>query len=321
MNAKALLLGALGTLIGGSASAAIVTIDYVAVGNAGNANNTTGLGAVASQFNIGKYEVTNAQYAEFLNAKAVSDPLGLYNAGMDSNPLGGITRLGNDGAFTYAAKTGFETKPVVFVGFYDAARFANWLNNGQGSASTETGAYTLLGGTAVPTNGATFTRNAGAGVWVPSENEWYKAAYHQPGADANDYWLYPTRSNAEPLATSPNSTNANSANFTSPSFSSPGLTAVGGFTLASSFYGTFDQGGNVIEWNDSIVAANQRGLRGGTWQDFELFMRATSPDMSPATQEDEFIGFRVAAAVPEPTVFGSLVLGMALIAARRRKVC
>jgi len=97
-------------------------------------------------------------------------------------------------------KAGYENRPVVFVSFLDAMRFANWLGNGQGRGNTETGAYTLTLGGLAP-------RNAGATVWIPSENEWYKAAYHQPaaqGGDADNYWLYPTGSNATPNSRPPN---------------------------------------------------------------------------------------------------------------------
>ncbi len=134
---------------------------------------------------IGTYEVTNAQYAEFLNAKAASDPLGLYNTSMGDPSTnstfvghGGITRSGSSGSYSYSAIAGRGDMPVNYVSFYDSLRFANWLNNGQGSGDTETGAYTLLGGTAAPSNGMTVTRNAGATIFLTSENEWYKAAYY-----------------------------------------------------------------------------------------------------------------------------------------------
>jgi sulfatase modifying factor 1 len=85
------------------------------------------------------------------------------------------------------------------VSFYDTLRFANWLNNGQGSGDTETGAYTLLGGTQTPSNGTTVTRNPGATIALPSDNEWYKAAYYD--ASSTDYFLHPTRSNAATACT------------------------------------------------------------------------------------------------------------------------
>ena len=160
-----------------------ITIPTVPVGNPGNrADALTNYlyGGVSYNYRIGTTEVTNAQYAEFLNAKAVSDPLGLYNTNMGSNARGGITRSGSDGSYTYAPKTNMGNKPVNYVSWYDAIRFANWLHNGQGTGDTETGAYTLLGGTPTPTNGLSITRNAGATWFLTSEDEWYKAAYYQP---------------------------------------------------------------------------------------------------------------------------------------------
>jgi formylglycine-generating enzyme required for sulfatase activity len=173
----------LSLLIASSASA--VTMAWTFVGNPGNRadtevmiDGTTGYGSVPYAYNIGTYEVTNAQYAEFLNAKAAADPLGL-NASMGSG-VGGIARSGGSGGYTYSTFAFHEDKPVEYVSYFDALRFANWLNNGQGAGDTETGAYTLLGGTATPSNGTTVTRNAGATIVLTSENEWYKAAYYDP---------------------------------------------------------------------------------------------------------------------------------------------
>src|SRR6185295_16310335 len=101
---------------------------------------------------------------------------GLYNTSMGSgSEFGGITRSGSSGSYTYSAIAGRENMPVNFVSCFDAIRFANWMNNGQGSGDTESGAYTLLGGTATPSNGFTVTRNAGATTFLTTEDEWYKA--------------------------------------------------------------------------------------------------------------------------------------------------
>ncbi len=83
------------------AAAGTVAFDFAQVGNAGNAPDpTTGYGAVAYNYAISKTEVTNAQYAEFLNAVAATDNFGgsdptLYNTSMGFNALGGITRSGD----------------------------------------------------------------------------------------------------------------------------------------------------------------------------------------------------------------------------------
>jgi len=63
-----------------------VTIDMVTVGDPSNAADTTGYGAVAYEYQIGKYHVTIGQYTAFLNAVAVTDTYSLYNANMATNP-------------------------------------------------------------------------------------------------------------------------------------------------------------------------------------------------------------------------------------------
>ena len=180
-------------------------IEMVTVGNPGNgadAGNTiepNTYGAVAETFQIGKYEVTNAQYAVFLNAVAVTDTYALFYSTMESNVRGGIRRTGADGSYSYTAKSAMCDKPVNYVSWFDCARFCNWLHNGmpsgaQDASTTEQGAYTLDGAT----SGVSITRNAGAKYHLPAEDQWYKAAYHEPGGDTDDYWLYPTRSNSIP---------------------------------------------------------------------------------------------------------------------------
>lgn len=311
-----------------------ITIDTVPVGNVGNANDpaTGGLyGGVNYAYNIGTTEVTNAQYADFLNAKAASDPLGLYNTNMGSNVRGGITQSGVSGSFTYATKTNMDNKPVNYVSWYDSIRFANWLNNGQGTGDTETGAYTLLGGTATPSNGLSITRNVGATWFLTSEDEWYKAAYYQPaaeGGDTDNYWLYPTASNTTPTIATANSvgdisnpgTNVvNYANGAVWNSQNGNVTTVGSAGLLShSFYGTSDQGGNVWEWNEALVGSF-RGLRGGAWNySLSNLQSSLRFGFTPTTENDNF-GFRVAE-VPEPSTLVLASLALLTTLALRRHV-
>lgn len=208
-----------------TSASATVTIDCVTVGNAGNAADpSTGYGAVGYNYQIGKYEVTNAQYGAFLNAKAATDSYGLYNIGMASY---GITRSGTSGSYIYSVTGGLENRPVVYVSWFDAARMANWLVNGQGNGSTETGAYTLNGATS-----GIITANAVAQVYLPTDDEWYKAAYYN-GATST-YSLYPNGQNT--ITTE----DANYANRIGSS------TNVGTYSGAPSMYGTFDQGGQRL---------------------------------------------------------------------------
>ena len=154
--------------------AAAVVFDWVTVGDPGNAPDGGGLGQVNDTYRIAVTEVTNTQYAEFLNAvdPTGADPLSLYNSSMTSDATNGGIGLDItdpvDG-FRYFAKPTHTIKPVNYVSFYDALRFANWLHNGQGAGDTETGAYTItLGG--ITAN--SITRNAGATTFLTGEDEW-----------------------------------------------------------------------------------------------------------------------------------------------------
>ena len=127
-----------------------------------------------------------------------------------------------------------------WISFFDALRFTNWMNNGQGNGDTETGAYTLRGGTTVPSNGASVTRNAGATIFLASEEEWYKAAYYN--ASTASYFDYPANSDSPRSCSAPTNL-ANHANCGYSQFRIP--QPVGSYAGSASPYGTYDQGGNL----------------------------------------------------------------------------
>jgi formylglycine-generating enzyme required for sulfatase activity len=183
-----------------SSSNPLFLAHFVTVGNAGNPNDITGYGGVNYQYQIGKYCVTNSDYEDFLDAVAATDSYGLYSVNMGSNARGGIARSGSSGSYTYSTRANMCAKPVNFVSWFDAARYCNWLHNNYGS--TETGAYTLNGAN----DGNAVAKNPGALYWIPTENEWYKAAYHKSGGTNTGYWLYATQSNATPTAVAADAT-------------------------------------------------------------------------------------------------------------------
>ena len=320
-------------------------LETVFVGDTGNVGELSGpggggyypariCGSVGYNYNIGKYEVTTKQYTDFLNAKAKSDPYGLYNSAMadtTNNSQGcNIKRTGTSGDYSYTVGNGSQTditnwanRPVNFVSYWDSLRFANWLGNGQGNGSTETGAYTLNGCTGY--DGRTIQRNAGATWAVTSEDEWYKAAYYKGGNTNAGYWLYPTKSNTAPtnqvLSTDP----GNSANYYINSYSIGGpyyRTNVGEFENSASAYGTFDQGGNVYEWNEAIVYQDEnhacRGLRGCSFNGSSTLQASFRSGDYPSF-EYSGIGFRVSQ-VPEPSSIIALAGGLiSLLGIRRRR--
>ncbi|MEL6796614.1 MAG: SUMF1/EgtB/PvdO family nonheme iron enzyme, partial [Planctomycetota bacterium] len=299
------------SMLAATAVNAQVTIDWAAVGNAGNAADpATGFGAVGYDYRIAATEVTNAQYAAFLNAVAASDPNNLYNPNMGSSELGGITRSGSSGGFTYATKPNMANKPVNYVSWFDAARFCNWLTNGQGSGDTESGVYTLTGTNSLGSINRELSDPSQ--VFIPTESEWYKAAYHQPasqGGDADGYWLFATRSNTNPTLAAATSTGdvanpgADTVNFSLGADwnGENGNVTMVGSAGNTSFYGAFDMNGNVTEWNETLIEGSERGQRGGNWEEGLNKLRATTRDEdSPGTQDEE-LGFRVAAPAASAT--------------------
>jgi autotransporter-associated beta strand protein len=288
-----------------------VTFDWATVGNPGNApdtltmtkgavpDNTTGYGSVGYTYQISKYDVTNAQYVQFLNAvdPAASNTLRVYNTKMSdpsANPAGlaytgGIDRnLAAASGARYSAKAGQENAPAIWINWTSGARFVNWLANGQGSGSTESGVYDM----AVFTGNSFATppaRANGATVFLPSEDEYYKAAYYDPTkSGTGGYWQYGTQSDTAPSSVAPAGT-SNSANIgagtdgqsagtlastmatTGATFDSAVnyLTAVGAYTAATSAYGLYDVEGLVYNWTEGTRTSfgNQLPIyRGGSWR-------------------------------------------------------
>ena len=296
-----ILAAAFALLCLGSIAQAAITIDTVAVGNKGNTADTTGYGSVGYNYNIGKYEVTAGQYTAFLNAKAATDTHGLYNTEMSRTDCGsGITRSGSSGSYSYSVASDFVNRPVNYVNFWDSCRFANWLGNGQGTGSTETGAYTLDGYNG--DDGRTIQRNAGWKWAVTSEDEWYKAAYYKGGGTNAGYWDYPTSSNTAPgrdmADASGNNANYKAGSGAYPIGSGKYTTVAGEFQDSDSPYGTFDQGGNVWEMNEAIVYQNAtcacRGGRGGSFVSTGDGLQAsTRSSYDHPPDECNSIGFRV----------------------------
>ena len=265
-------------------------------------------GSVGYTYNIGKYEVTAGQYTDFLNKVAQTDTYALYNTEMSRTDYGsGITRGGDPGSYTYSVATDFINRPVNWVSWGDSARFANWLHNGQptgaqGLATTEDGAYYLNGATTDEALNAV-SRELDWKWAITSEDEWYKAAYHKNDGVTGNYFDYPTSSNTAPGRDMAD-VSGNNANYygTPYPIDSPYYTTVAGeFQNSDSPYGTFDQGGNVWEWNEALLYGAYRGLPGGAFLDYDDYLQASDRTIDYPSFESYGIGFRVSEVVPEPS--------------------
>jgi formylglycine-generating enzyme len=272
---------------------------------------------------------------------ATTDTYSLYNTSMatDAN-VAGISQAGSSGSYAYSViNNGGDSsnRPITYVSWWDAARFSNWMANGQptgaqSSTTTENGAYNVNGATSGSAPGKNETNpntSAAPTFYIPTENEWYKAAYYSPvkgGVGSPGYYEYATQSDSDPgnvVGSAANQVNyrpggvfsvTQSASYSS---SQNYLTDVGAFSGSGSFYGTFDQSGNVFQWNDLdglASSGSSRGLRGGSWNiDSPFFLSSSDSLSSGPSLENLNIGFRLASpvAVPEPAAW---VMGLAGIA-------
>jgi len=305
-----------------------VTIAFSHVADPGNAADTTGFGSVPYTYDIGTYFVTVTQYATFLNSVATTaDTYGLYDSeDYDATNHTGIMRSGSGAVaapyvYTVAGTSGND--PMTYTSWLDSARFCNWLHNGQPSgagettATTEEGAYTLDG----DTQSGGESRNPYAAYWIPSEDEWYKAAYYSQALNSGTggYWTYATRSDTPPGNTV--GSGINEANYFRGTYCVTGsatttstvdyLTPVGSFPDSSSYYGTYDQSGDVYEWTDGLTFPNNNGaperhVRGGAWYTGAAALTSTSSILDAAHAIQPSVGFRVATN-RGPTVTGTAV--------------
>ena len=297
--------------------------EFVQVGDLGNeADSLHGrFGRVNYPYEISKCELTNQQYVAFLNAVAVNaDPYGLYNQDMSTGVTGGIERKGIAGSYQYAVKAGVGNHPVVYLGYYDLMRYANWRHFGMPKGdcvagvtegTSDSGAYDtrdiekILNGEKAAY--ASFgVRNAGARYWIPSQDEWYKAAYYDPTRlGPRKYWDFPCRTsnfpeNRDAVAMSCNYLMGDQLGVGAPSF----LADVDAYAKSASYWGTLQQGGNVWEWIEGwqYGTVGNRGLRGGSWGYTEYGLFAGNTDPGGINDEIYVFGGRIARAYEGPSV-------------------
>jgi len=296
------------------------------------ADRETGLGAVKDPFCMGKYKITAQQYIEFLNAVAKKkDPYELFDERMEHDPAVSCIKrvIDNKGLFSYQAISGREDFPITYVDLFCCLRFCNWLSHGspsdaEGSEITETGAYTIEI-TGSDHEEVTIEASAGSSYFLPTEDQWYKAAYyhHHPekiisydpespipsvqDSDSFLYWNYPTQTMSEPwngLGSSSEAANYCRKNqwwyskYTTGG--EPFLTPVGFFKNTPGPYGTFDMGGDVSEWTYSLNDIERSSgiskcfVRGGSWASGAGELHRSKHTPLEITTRNNTTGFRIA---------------------------
>ncbi len=220
--------------------------EVVEIGQAGQAS-------VDYTYEISKYEITNHQYAQFLNAVAtIEDTHGLYDDRM---------RINTNVYGSYSVRRVNRNKPVNFVSWFDAVRYVNWLHNDrpeglQDATTTEAGAYSLTGDIFYY-NGE---RSPDARWALPNHDEYNKAAFYDPATQST--WSYAVQTDGYPSASTATSSGdiefpaddvANHGSEANWDFSTNGKVTTVGSCQSPSAYGTFDQNGNVAEWTEEVV--------------------------------------------------------------------
>ena len=263
-----------------------IDINFVTIGNPGNApdtGGTIGSGAVGYTYRIGKYEVTNAQWNIFTAAAGAP--------------------TGNDGGYSNSAYYTGAQQPTNNISWYEAAQFCNYLTSGDKSK----GAYQFSGNNTNPGSFVGVNRTAAEATYgtiyvLPTENEWYKAAYYKP--NGSGYSNYANGTNTAPVAGV--ASNYDWA-FNTPWNINSGMQEQNG---------TFDMMGNVFEWNETPFGS-YLGIRGGAIANGDLAMASFRYSIGMPYTEDSIIGFRVASVVPEPATLFLLTLGGLFL--RKRK--
>jgi len=254
------------------------TLAFTPIGNPGNKPDTNSYGAVPYSYQIGTYDISQNQ----MNAAISNGVLGLQGE---------------------VGKTWNGDQPATGITWYQAAAFVNWLNTSHGYAPAYNLSYDTANGYTMSlwatnqawTNGGlNLYRSKSCVYFLPSENEWYKAAYYN--SKGTNYFLYPTGSNTAPTPVA-SGTNANTAVYNgaaSFAYQPASVYQAGG----RSPYGTMGQGGNVWQrlesayFGDNIDANFDRVSRGGLWGGTSFSMQSSSRLVS--SYAHYAFGFRVA---------------------------
>ena len=262
-----------------------IVMDFVTVGNAGNTADDTSYGSVDYNYRIGKYEVTENQWDA---VSAITGDL-----------------LDDSGNWS-------GNQPVAGISWNESAMFCNWLTSGD----VTDGAYTIDSGVVTGIDRAGAVISHGMVYVIPTEDEWYKAAYYDPNKSGGaGYYDYPTGSDSVPDGIdSPGDTAFDAVFDDGYDQNHPNYVDNAGHL---SPYGTMGQGGNVWEWNEAI-SGSYRGLRGGSFYRYDGYLHASywGSYYSPADEVYD-LGFRVSE-VPEPGTMAILLLGGIGILRRRK---
>ena len=326
-------------------------IEFTTISSPGNApwigdpelpTRTSGRGSVDYEYRIGVTEITSAQWLDFVNTFSMrdDDPHRFYQVHQS-----GIRR---DNSYS---GPGFRhildpsdpnagMRPVFGIDWRHAAMYANWLHNDQSTdlSAIENGAYDTStftnrpggeddnGGQDGP-NMALFndqhTRNPDARFWIPSLDEWLKAAHFDPDKNGQGpgWWEYSHTSDTAPISGYPG-IGETTGGIVDDTFIE--TIPLGAYPDVQSPWGLLDTSGGASEWNEEVFfpgherSRGYEGSRAGE-EDYELIDSIFSTGGGGIGGGFDF-SFRIAAAVPSPSSVGALLMAGVFISSSRRRM-
>jgi len=283
--------------------------------NVGNENNPADLnapapgggyvGSVNYTYGIGKYEISRS-----IIQKA--------NAASSLNlTMADLTNYGGNG----------PNRPATGLSWVNAAKFVNWMNTSQGYqvaykieqqqvALAIVDVVLLWGSNENGFNSQNQFRNTNARYFLPSADEWHKAAFYDPNKNGGGYWLYPNQNDTVPTKVSSGLLNGSVVNGQS---GPADVDNAGGMSA----YGTMAQGGNASEFTETASdfindnGMEDRRMVDSTWSNGMDSILQSNYGVQRFWGEDA-IGFRVAM-VPEPSAFSLLAIGLGGLAMMSRR--
>lgn len=261
------------------------------------------VGRVDYEFDMARFALTNDEWCEFLNSVAAySDPYGLYNPDMATGVCGGIEKR-TDGFYV---KDGWSRRPVVYIGYSDVMRYCNWLHFGKPKGQCELGVTEgtkRLGAYDTRRKGS-YHRNRNAKYFIPTDNEWCKAAYYDPTKrGARKYWDYPCRTCDLPPndPAMPRACNYLKDGTVLGEKGPFYLAEVDAYPTSDTYFGCRQMAGNVWEWVEP-VGKGKMNLRGGSFGYTEFGMGIWNRDEAGIDDELYVFGVRIARAVENPRI-------------------
>ena len=304
--------------------------DFVTIGDPGNFaysggmyGQTAGRGSVAYEYRIARHEVTTSQWMEFVNT--FSQRVGGWNFarphvwGARWDP----TYTGPGQRWILKPDPDAGMFPVGGISWHESAQYANWLHNGKSTdpASLDDGAYDSSTWGVDPVTGYSTDgpRLPGAKYWIPTIDEWLKAAHYDPnkfGTGLGGYWLYPHSSDSL-IRPGPPGVGQTSAGWQDPLvFSGEWNIPLGAYPLWTSPWGLLDVSGGAAEWMESWwhPLMPQERIRDGASAGFRDWQFPDRADVvfggGRPNHAIPDIGLRIASRVPSPGA--GVFLGSAL---------